>query len=350
MVEYRGSIYRDDTSLREWLSLGEGEPVLEPGLPIVDAHHHLWDSRWGTYMLPDYLSDLSEGHNFVATVYAEAGAMYRAHGEERFRPIGEIEFARGVAAMADSGRYGATRIAAGIIGAADLLLGAAVRDVLEAGIEAGGGRLKGIRYSVPWDEEDAVCTYLAHYVPPRLLLDSTFREGFAELAPLGLSYDVWLLHPQLPDLVDLARSFPGTSIVLDHLGSVLGVGRFAGKREETFANWRIDMAALARCPNVSVKLGGLGMTQSGFGFHLTDRPATSVQLAEAWRPYIETCIELFGADRCMFESNAPPDLQSSGITELWNAFKRITAAASSLEKRALFAGTAARIYRLDLAI
>lgn len=350
MVEYRGSIYRGDVALAEWLSLGEPESALEPDLPIIDSHHHLWDSRWGTYMLPDYLADLSGGHNFVATVYVEAGAMYRARGEERFRAIGEIEFARGVGAMSDSGCYGSTRIAAGIVGAADLMLGTAVRDVLEAGIEAGGGRLKGIRYSVPWDEDDAVCTYLAHYVPPQLLLDSTFRKGFAELAPLGLSYDVWLLHPQIPDLVDLARSFPDTSIVLDHLGSVLGVGRFANKREATLEAWRTTMAALAQCSNVSVKLGGMGMTQCGFDFQLADRPATSEQLAKAWRPYIETCIDLFSAERCMFESNVPPDRQSAGITELWNAFKRITAAASVSEKRALYGATAARIYRLDVAI
>lgn len=158
-----------------------------------------------------------------------------------------------------------------------------------------------------------------------------------------------MLHPQLGDLLDLARAFPSTSIVLDHLGSVLGVGRFAGRRDATFASWRTDMVALAQCPNLTVKLGGLGMTQCGFDFHLADRPATSERLAEAWRPYIETCIELFGVDRCMFESNVPPDRQSSGVTELWNAFKRITAAASTSEKYALYAGTAARVYRLDLA-
>lgn len=348
-VEYRGSIYRDDTRLPEWLARRPAEDALDPDLPIIDPHQHLWDSsRWGTYMFNQYLSDVNAGHNIIASVYVEAGAMHRLTGPDHLRPVGEVEFARGMSAMSASGQYGKTQIAAGIVGYADLTLGDAVEEVLLAEIDAGGGRLKGIRYSVPWDEEEEICSYLAHYVPPHQLLDDKFREGFARLAPLGLSYDVWMLHPQLPDLIDLARAFPDTQIILDHLGSVLGVGRFAGQREETFTEWRNYIIELAACENVAVKIGGLGMTQCGFDFHLAEVPATSEQLAAAWRPYVDTCIETFGVNRCMFESNFPPDRQSSGFNELWNAFKRITSAATEAEKVALFCQTAADIYKIKV--
>ena len=348
-VEYRGSIYRDDSRLPQWLAQRETESAIDPDIPIVDPHHHLWASpRWGTYLLPDYTADLEGGHNIVATVYVEAGAMYRTEGPDHLRPVGEIEFAASIADELVIGPQGRIRVAAGIVGHADLTLGSGVREVLAAEQAAGRGHLRGIRYSVPWDPQDEICAYLAHYVPPGQLLDRAFREGFAELAPLGLSYDVWLLHPQLPDLIDLARAFPNTTIILDHLGSILGVGRFAGHRERTLHEWRRDFAELARCDNVFVKIGGLGMTQCGFDFHLQDRPASSEELAQAWRPYVETAIELFGTRRCMFESNVPPDRQSSGFNELWNAFKRITAAASPDERADLFSRTASRVYRLDI--
>jgi predicted TIM-barrel fold metal-dependent hydrolase len=272
--------------------------------------------------------------------------MYRKAGPPAMAPVGEVEFVNGIAAMSASGSYGPCRVAEAIIGSADLTLGARVREVLEAEIRVGGGRFRGIRVGVAGDPHPAVQKFASRQVPPHFVLDPKFREGFAQLAPLGLSFESWQYHPQLPDAIDLARAFPTTSIILDHVGGVLGVGPYRGRRPEILASWKRDMAELAKCPNVTVKLGGIGMTSFGFDFHERPLPPSSEDLAAAWRQYIEPCIELFGVDRCMFESNFPPDKQSGGYTELWNAFKRITAGASAAEKTALYGGTAARVYRL----
>jgi predicted TIM-barrel fold metal-dependent hydrolase len=345
--EYPGLIYRKDADLKAWLEKRPREAALEPDLPIIDPHHHLWDTpQRGHYFLPELLADIGGGHNIVATVFLECQAMYRKHGPAEMAPVGEVEFVNGVAAMSASGNYGPCRVAEGIIGYADLRQGARVRDVLEAEIAVAGGRFRGIRQGVAWDEHDLISRHASRKVPLHLVRDKTFREGFAQLARLGLSFESWQYHPQLPDAVDLARSFPDTTIILDHVGGVLGVGPYAGRRQEILDSWRKDIRAMADCPNVNVKLGGLGMTSFGFDFHERDVPPSSEDLAAAWRPYVETCIEAFGVNRCMFESNFPPDKQSCGYTELWNAFKRITANASAAEKTALYGGTAARVYRL----
>ncbi len=344
---YRGGIYRDNATLRDWLSKQEPEPVLEPELPIVDPHHHFWETpQRGCYLLHEFLADLAAGHNISKTMFLECEAMYRAEGPEELRPVGEVEFVRGLAAMSASGNYGSTKIAAGMVGFAELTVGARIRAALEAEIEAGAGLLRGIRYCMPWDKHDAVVKYVARYVPPGRLLDPTFREGVAQLAPLGLSFDVWLYFTQLPDLISLAQAMPETTIILNHVGGPICVGPYAGHRAEVIEAWRKDILTLARCPNVRVKLGGLGMLHFGFDFHLRERPPSSAELADAWRPYIETCIEAFGPQRAMFESNFPPDKQSCSYLTLWNAFKRLTAGASAEDKAALFAGTATKVYRL----
>jgi predicted TIM-barrel fold metal-dependent hydrolase len=330
---------------QDWLDRRR-EPALEPELPIVDPHHHLWDRPGWQYLLYDLLADLATGHNVVATVFVQARSMHRVRGKEALRPVGETEFVNGVAAMAASGTYGTARICAGIVGHADFRLGDAVQEVLEAHIRAGGGRFRGIRHIAAWDA-DASLTNPGNPAPPGLLKDGKFRAGFARLAPLNLSFDAWLYHPQLDDLTDLARAFPETPIVLNHVGGVLRGGAYAGKDKEIFANWSASIRALARCPNVHVKLGGLGMRISAFGFEREADPPSSQVLADTWRPYIETCIEAFGADRCMFESNFPVDKGSYGYGEGWNAFKRLARGASAEEKRALFHDTATRFYRLD---
>jgi L-fuconolactonase len=345
--EYRGLAYRNDAELRAWLAGRPAEAALEPELPIVDPHHHFWDTpQRGCYLLPELLADIGGGHNIVATVFVECRSMYRKDGPAEMAPLGEVEFVNGIAAMSASGNYGPCRIAEAIIGHADLTIGARVREVLEAEIAVAGGRFHGIRYGASWDESEAIQKFATRHVPPHLVRDAKFREGFAQLAPLGLSFESWQYHPQLPDAIDLARAFPDTAIILDHVGGVLGVGPYAGRRQEILAGWRRDIAELAKCPNVTVKLGGLGMTSFGFDFPERDAPPSSEELAAAWRPYIEPCIEAFGAERCMFESNFPPDKQSCGYTELWNAFKRITSGASAAEKAALYGGTAARVYHL----
>lgn len=328
----------------EWLAKWH-EEVLEPALPIVDPHHHLWELPSHRYLLEDLLADTGSGHNVVATVFVECMAMYRAGGPHAMKPVGETEFVNGVAAMSASGGYGPARLCAGIVGFADLALGDRVTPVLEAHVRAGGGRFRGIRHAAGWDSSDEVRN--SHTSPPAgLLRDATFRAGFARLAPLDLSFDAWLYHPQLDDLVDLARAFPATTIILDHVGGPLGYGPYAGKADETFVRWKASMRALAACPNVVVKLGGLGMRMGVFDFHKRDAPVPSEVLAAGWKPWIETCIEAFGADRCMYESNFPVDKITSSYAVLWNAFKRLSAGASAADKTALFSGTASRAYRL----
>jgi L-fuconolactonase len=345
--EFRGNSYRDDAALKAWLAKRPTEAALEPDLPIIDPHHHFWETpERGRYLLPELLSDLGGGHNIVSTVFLECRAMYRKDGPREMAAVGEVEFVNGIAAMSASGGYGPCRVAEAIVGGGDLTVGARVRELLEAEIAVAGGRLRGIRHGVAWDGSEVIGKFASRVVPAHLVLDTRFREGFAQLAPLGLSFESWQYHPQLPDAIDLARAFPNTTIILNHVGGVLGVGPYSGHREEIRTSWKQNISELAKCPNVNMKLGGIGMTSFGFDFHEQDLPPTSEDLAAAWRQYVEPCIEAFGVDRCMFESNFPPDKQSCGYTELWNAFKRITANASSAEKTALYSGTAARVYRI----
>ena len=329
----------------EWVAK-LNEPALEPDLPIVDPHHHLWQREDGQlYLLPDLLADTGTGHNIVATVYIDCRSMYRKDGPPEMRPIGETEFANGVAAMSASGGYGNMRACAGIVSYADLRLGARAREVLEAHVVAGNGRFRGIRYATGWDADTAVRRTHTN-PPPGIMADKTWREGFAQLGKLGLTFDAWLYHPQLGELGELAGAFPETSIILDHVGGPLGYGSYAGRHDAAFVAWKKSMAELAKRPNVTVKVGGLGMPMGWFDFYQRPAPPSSLMLADAFKPWVETCIELFGAERCMFESNFPVDKITSGYGVLWNAFKRLASGASAAEKTALFSGTAGAVYRL----
>lgn len=329
----------------EWLATTR-EDALDPAQPIIDPHHHLWDQPGWRYLLDDLLADTRTGHDVRATVYVQsARSMLRADGSPAMRAVGETEFANGVAAMCASGAYGRLRACSGIVGAADLRLGDGVHPVLEAHLRAGGNRFRGIRHIAAWDPDPAMLN--PAYSPAEDMLDSQgFRAGFAHLGALGLSFDAWLYFHQIPRLVALARAFPATPIVLDHCGGILGIRRYAGQRDAVFAIWSGHMRDLATCPNVMVKLGGLGMRLPGFGFEHHEHAPSSVDLAEAWRPWMERCIELFGANRCMFESNFPVDKGSYAYAIGWNAMKRIAAGASAEEKADLFWRSAARFYRL----
>ena len=343
------------------------EEILEPDLPIIDPHHHLWDGRvvasagrtaplhpfeqviamTPRYLLHELLADMKSGHNIRATVFLECTQNYNQDAPTDFRCVGETEFVNGIAAMSASGLYGDVRVCAGIVGKADLRLGDAVRPVLEAHIAAASARFRGIRHSASFDSDPQVLGPLAR-VPGGLYLSKEFRAGFRHLAPLGLSFDAWLLEPQLPELIDLAQAFPETTIILDHVGTPLGIASYRGKLTERFPIWRENMQRLASLPNINVKIGGLAMPFCAFDSFMSEPEAPSAVLAKQWKPYVETTIELFGANRCMFESNFPVDRGACTYATLWNALKRLAAHCSNGEKTALFSSTAARVYRLEL--
>ena len=323
------------------------EEIIEPELPIIDPHHHLWDRPNYRYLFPELLADVGSGHNIRVTCYEQAREVYRTSGPEELKSLGETEFVSGVAAMSESGKYGPTRCIAGIIGFVDLQLGSRAKGVLERHIAVSDGRLRAIRNGSTWSDDPILKTFTAA-APKGLLLDKSFREGFAALAPLGLAFDGWMFQTQLDDLVDLTQAFPQTTVVLNHCGGPLAIGPYAGKREESFTEWRDRIRKIAGLPNTYVKLGGLGMKMIGFTFYENPDPPSSQDLEKAWRPYIETCIEAFGPQRSMFESNFPVDKGSCSYQVLWNTFKRIASGYSAGEKAALFSGTAAKAYRLAL--
>lgn len=337
------------TKNAQWLAQTVEEP-LEPELRICDPHHHLWDLQTtrpaSRYLLDEILADVQSGHNVVSTVFIECGAMFKTEGPVAMRPLGETEFVGGIAAMSASGLYGPARIAAGIVGTVDLRQGDAVPAVLDAHMATGGGRFRGIRLGVAWDPHDAVPNHRTN-PPQSLMLHPAFRAGFAHLAPRQLTFEAWCYHPQIPEVTDLARAFPDTTIILNHFGGPLGIGPYAGKADEVYAQWRTAIRELATCPNVVAKLGGINMELNGFGWHTRTRPPTSQELVNATRRYYDYTIEQFGADRCMFESNFPVDKESCSYTVLWNAFKRLTTGCSADEKLKLFHDTAARVYRLE---
>lgn len=344
------------------------EDIIEPELPIVDPHHHLWDlrplmgampqplhpfvdtiSRSAYYNFDGLLADLNTGHRVVATVYMECGAFYRAGADDAYKPVGEVEFVNGVAAQSASGLYGELRACAGIVGHANLTLGDRARDVLETLQAAAPSRFRGIRHQAAWDADPDVLGPPFH-AGEGLYRTEAFRTGFSHLAQLGMTFDAWLLEPQLGDVLELARSFPETTIILDHCGTPLGTASYSGKLHERFDAWRSSIRDLAGCPNVHVKLGGLAMSFCGMPEKGPEAGLSSETLAAMWRPYIETCIEAFGANRAMFESNFPVDRWGASYPVLWNAFKRLAHGASADEKRALFAGTAARVYGIEAGI
>lgn len=323
----------------EWLALHQ-EQVLEPDLPIIDAHHHLWDTAEFTYARAQLEEDLGSGHALRATVFVECLSHYREHGPAALRPVGETEYVVQHGGPAQGG----ADLCAGIVGWADLQLGNQVRPVLEQHIQAGQGRFRGLRSRPTWHADPAIHapgTGEAH-----VLLQPRVKQAVRVLGDMGLTLDLWVYHTQLQDVARLAAACPQTTLVLNHCGGPLGVGPYAGRRDTVFLEWRARIQALGRYPNIVVKLGGLAMPRCGFGWHEAARPVGSEVLAQAWAPYMEHCIAAFGVRRCMFESNFPMDKSGCSYATLWNAFKRLAGGASASEKAALFEGTAARVYRL----
>jgi predicted TIM-barrel fold metal-dependent hydrolase len=321
----------------------ELEEPLDPDLPICDAHHHLWERPPHNYLLNDLLQDLRSGHNIVSTVAVECGYGYRRAGAEELRPIGETEFLEGVASRVADDASITTRVAAAIVGHADLALGDAVVPVLEAHMAASPTRFRAIRQSATWDANPA----LRSDAPCGLLADHRFRQGFGWLKKFSLSFDAWAYHPQLSEVADLAAAFPDVMIVLNHIGAPLGIGPYAGKRDEVFQFWHKGIATVARCPNVVVKLGGVGSLRSGYDWHERALKPSSEELAQVLKPYFDNCIDKFAPERCMLESNFPVEKTSNHYANLWNAFKRLTALYSASERAALFHDTAVRVYRIN---
>lgn len=322
------------------------EAALEPGLPIIDPHHHLWDTPGNRYFLDELLADTNTGHNVVATVFVQCGAMHRASGPEEMRPVGETEFVNGVAAQSASGIYGPMRACDGIVGNADLLQGDAAGRVLDAHIAAAPARFRGIRHITAFDSHEGMQNFGGSF--KGMMAEARFLDGARQLVKRGLSFDSFFFHPQISELTAFARKLPDLTIILDHFGGPIAIGPYAGKQAEIFAQWKIDMTELAKCPNVNVKIGGINMPMNGFGWHKRDRPPTSEELAAATKDYYLHTIDVFGPARCMFESNFPVDKISTSYGVLWNAFKRIAAGFSASDKAALFAGCAARVYRIGL--
>lgn len=340
------------------------EAILEPDLPIIDPHHHLWDLRPLMGAFPEPLhpfiasiaktpyytfdqinAEISCGHNVIGTVFMECGAFYDSRASDELKVVGEVEFVNGVAAQSASGLYGSARLCEAIIGHAELTRGSAAGEVLDA-LRAASPRFRGIRHAAAWDADADVLGPPFH-APQGLYLDAKFREGFAELGKRGLTFDAWLLEPQLGDVLSLARAFPDQPICLDHCGTPLGMASYHGRLPERFDTWRAMINQLGQCPNVMVKLGGLAMSFAGMPDHGPAAGLGSETLAAMWRPYIETCIEAFGPRRAMFESNYPVDKWGASYAVLWNAFKVLTRSASAEDKAALYAGNAARFYGIE---
>lgn len=323
---------------QEWLDLVV-EDVVEPALPIVDPHHHLWPAGGALpYGLAELHADTGDGHRVEQTVFVECHAAYRTDGDPEFAPVGETEFVAGEARRDPAG------LISGIVAHADLR-SPRLDEVLDAHDAAGRGLFRGIRDALS-SAQHPDTLMIPGRAPAGLADDPAFRAGVRRLGERGLTYDTWHYHHQNRELLGLARAVPGTTMVLDHFGTPLGVGPFAAQREEIFEQWTADIAELATCENVVAKLGGLAMPDNGFGWHTAERPPTSDEfLAVQARYYLHT-IECFGPERCMFESNFPVDRFSLSYRTVWNAFKKLTVGFSAAEREAMFSGTARRVYRL----
>lgn len=344
---YRGNRHRNAQELRDWHARHIPETAMEPWLPLVDPHHHLYgrSSDVYHYTRQDLDADLNSGHRVMGTVYLEAyGSGWRAQGPAAMQSTGEVEMIVDATRQTLLTQQGPCQLAAGIVSNVDLTLGDAVQEVIQAHLQASGGRLRGVRHHLTHD--DGTAGRYVYNQPPGLASDPQFRKGFACLQRSGLSFDAFIFHTQLADLLDLAQSFPDTRIVVNHVGTMIRVAEYAKQWDSVRHEWDRHMSALARQPNIFVKLGGLGMPIFGFGFEQQDRPAPSMALASAWQALIDRCIELFGSSRCMFESNFPVDKQSCGYAELWNAFKIVSRHRSKQDRKNLFYKTACTVYRL----
>jgi len=333
----------------DWLEITK-EEIIEPSIPICDPHHHYWDARvertpYGRYLLHELLDDIND-HNVTSTVFIEARAMYNADVEKNYKPVGEVEFVEGLSAASASGLYGKSRASSSIIGHANLNLGNNVEPVLESLLEASPRRFKGIRHIVAWDNDKAVDSIPVYNLEEQMTTKK-FIDGAKILSKMGLTFDSWMYFHQLPQLVNLAKEVPDLPIVVDHVGGVLLVGEYANKKEEVLKEWEKNISDLSKCPNVEIKLGGLGMPITGHDWHLRKNPVGSDQLANQMKYFLDYCIEKFGPERGMFESNFPVDKVSFSYNVLYNAFKKYSKKYSKTERAAMFHDNAIRFYKVE---
>lgn len=339
---------RTQAPIDEWLARAVPEKPIRADIAIIDVHMHLWHHVTGYhYFVEEHAREIAQSNRKVdATVYIECGSYYRADGPADMKSVGETQFAAGMAAIAESGRYGSTRIAGGIVANADLLAGSSRLDeILDAHEAASGGRLRGIRRSAKWDADPIVASgKIADR--PGILAEPEFHAGVRQIASRGLLYEATIFHPQIPDVIALARAAPDATIVVNHCASPLGYAGYRGRESEVYAQWLGAMRELATCPNVNIKLGGMLMSQGSFDFRAADRPLTSEELANLWRGYLESTVELFGAGRCMVASNFPVEKAGVTYTSIWNMFMRVFSGCSEGELQQLCNDTARRTYRL----
>lgn len=337
-----GRIFPADAA---WLATSTEAEVIEPALAIIDTHHHFWNLPNDVYGVDAFIADKASGHNVTHSVFVECGMGYRPSGPEHLRPVGETEYVVGLTGTDGGADARLSGVAAGIVGYADLTLGDAVEDVLAEHIRVGRGAFKGIRYATGWDDDPIIGN--SHNVSHgQALLDTRVITGLKKVQQMGLTFDAWVFHPQLDEVCVVADAVDSLPIVLGHCGGPLGYGPYRGRQDEIFGEWKRALSNVAKRENINIKLGGMMMRLAAFDYCASETAPSSAQLAALWRPYIETCIERFGVDRCMFESNFPVEKMGCDYRTLWNAFKRITAGASQADKAALYSGTAARVYRL----
>ena len=332
----------------DWLAQVR-EPIIDPAREIIDPHHHLWRNRFSQdYLLDELWADTGAGHKVTKTLFMECRAFYRREGPEHLMALGETEAITDIAKRSQENTEDHAQIV-GIVAHADLTLAGTEKDklieLLDGHSSIAGPLFKGIRHAGARDKEPEALV-IAGSAPAYLYGKESFREGLRLLAARGLSYDTWHYHHQNPDYIELANAVPECTMILDHFGTPLGVGRFRGNRDEIFKEWKVEMRELAKCDNVFAKIGGLAMPDNGFGWHLAERPPTSDEFVAAQARYYHHMIECFGPERCMFESNFPVDRLSISYPVLWNGLKKIAAHYTESEQQALFSGTASKVYKL----
>ena len=329
----------------DWLAQVK-EEIIDPQLPIIDPHHHLWngDNQLAgsfPYLIENLNEDTFSGHNIVGTIFMECAQGYYLNGEEKYKPVGETEFV--INLIKDSKKLPESTNIMGIIGYANLMLGTDVKDVLDEHLSKGEGLFKGIRHAAGWDKNNEI--HNSHSNPiENIYYDKNFIKGAEELINLNLTFDAWHYHHQITDLSIFAERYPELIIIHDHFGGPLGVGPYEGKREEIFKKWKDDISLLSESKNVYAKLGGLAMPVNGWNFHKQDKPASSDQIVDLHQQYYLHTINCFGADRCMFESNFPVDRRSVTYHILWNAFKKMVSDYSDEDKNKLFFKNAKDVY------